>query len=239
MPSAIAPPTSGPSATAIPVTALNRPIAAPRFSGGKRGGQQRQPQRQHQRRTGPLGCPGRDEEADAGRERGRRRGCGEQAQPDRVEGPAAVAVAERGGCDQQHREAQVVGVDRPLQVLDRGAQVEPDRAQRRRHHQRVEGRHQRADRSQGDHPGGRRLLACPSGFRAHLASAFPVVRRRNCRSMDRDPAKARNPSLDRTRTRRDSAGSRETIAWPKPAPRRWAAAGRGLRTTPEAGGSSR
>jgi hypothetical protein len=35
MPSAIAPPTSGPSATAIPVTALNRPIAAPRFSGGK------------------------------------------------------------------------------------------------------------------------------------------------------------------------------------------------------------
>ena len=35
MPSAIAPPTSGPIATAIPVTALNRPIAAPRFSGGK------------------------------------------------------------------------------------------------------------------------------------------------------------------------------------------------------------
>ena len=34
IPSAIAPPTSGPSATAIPVTALNRPIAVPRFSGG-------------------------------------------------------------------------------------------------------------------------------------------------------------------------------------------------------------
>ena len=35
MPSTIAPPTSGPIATEIPVTALNRPIAAPRFSGGK------------------------------------------------------------------------------------------------------------------------------------------------------------------------------------------------------------
>ena len=34
MPSAIAPPTSGPLATAIPVTALNRPIAAPLRSGG-------------------------------------------------------------------------------------------------------------------------------------------------------------------------------------------------------------
>ena len=33
-PSTIAPPTSGPQATAIPVTALNRPSAAPRRSGG-------------------------------------------------------------------------------------------------------------------------------------------------------------------------------------------------------------
>ena len=35
MPSTIAPPTSGPRATEIPVTALKRPIAAPLFSGGK------------------------------------------------------------------------------------------------------------------------------------------------------------------------------------------------------------
>jgi hypothetical protein len=34
MPSTIAPPTSGPLATAIPVIALKIPIAAPRFSGG-------------------------------------------------------------------------------------------------------------------------------------------------------------------------------------------------------------
>ena len=34
-PSTTAPPTSGPLATASPVTALNRPTAAPRFSGGK------------------------------------------------------------------------------------------------------------------------------------------------------------------------------------------------------------
>jgi hypothetical protein len=33
-PSTIAPPTSGPLATARPVMALNTPIAAPRFSGG-------------------------------------------------------------------------------------------------------------------------------------------------------------------------------------------------------------
>jgi hypothetical protein len=35
MPSTIAPPISGPLATAIPVTALNRPIAVPLRSGGK------------------------------------------------------------------------------------------------------------------------------------------------------------------------------------------------------------
>jgi hypothetical protein len=35
MPCTIAPPTMGPSATAMPVTALNMPIAVPRFSGGK------------------------------------------------------------------------------------------------------------------------------------------------------------------------------------------------------------
>src|SRR5262249_55911423 len=35
MPCTIAPPTIGPSATAMPVTALNMPIAVPRFSGGK------------------------------------------------------------------------------------------------------------------------------------------------------------------------------------------------------------
>ena len=35
IPSTIAPPTSGPRATEIPVIALKRPIAAPRFSGGK------------------------------------------------------------------------------------------------------------------------------------------------------------------------------------------------------------
>ena len=34
MPRTIAPPTIGPSATAIPVTALNSPIAVPRFSAG-------------------------------------------------------------------------------------------------------------------------------------------------------------------------------------------------------------
>src|SRR3954447_6255783 len=120
MPSAIAPPTRGPSATAIAVPALNRPIAAPRFSGGKAAVKSVSPSVS----TSAAPAPGRPGPPRGSRRRAagrpppaaggggaRRGGGGERAQSDRVKGRAAVAIAQRSGGDQQHREAQVVGVD--------------------------------------------------------------------------------------------------------------------------------
>ena len=182
MPSAIAPPTSGPMRDRDPGDRAEQADRRSPALGRERGAQQRQTQRQHERRAGALDCPGHDQPADAGRQRARRRRRGEQAQPDGVEGAAPVPVAERSSGDQQHREAQVVGVDRPLELLDRGAQIEPDRAQSGRDHERVQGGHQRADGGQGDHPCGRRPLTCLCGSRAHLTPRLLVVRRRNCRS---------------------------------------------------------
>jgi hypothetical protein len=97
--------------------------------GRKSGAEERQTQRQHQRRAGPLDCPSCDQPANVGRQPTRGRRPGEHGQPDRVEGAAPVPVAERSRGDQQDREAQVVRVDGPLELLDRGAEIEPDRAQ--------------------------------------------------------------------------------------------------------------
>ena len=163
--------------------------------GREGGGQQRQPQRQHQSRAGPLGCPGRDEEADAGRQRGRRRGRGEQAQPDRVEGPAPVAVAERGGGDEQaprssgcRRSPSIRGprARRP----DRGGSCSatstppacpgPPSASR-----------SRSARRPMPSPSSWASVWIPGSSRSSLFS----VRRRNCRFMNRDPARGENPLL--------------------------------------------
>ena len=96
------------------------------------------------------------------------------AEPDRVEVAAAVAVAQRGAGDQQHGEAEVVRVDRPLELLDRRAEVEPDRAQRRRHHQRVQRGHQRADGRQRHDPSGRGLRAGSVHGTSFPSRSFPV-----------------------------------------------------------------
>ena len=119
--------------------------------------QQGQAERHEQRRAGALHGARGDQPADVGRQRAGGRGRGEERQAEGVEVAPPVAVAERRAGHQQHGEAEVVGVDRPLELLDRGAEVEADRAQRRRHHQRVERRHQRADGGQHDDPAGRRL----------------------------------------------------------------------------------
>src|SRR3712207_7041854 len=51
-------------------------------------------------------------------------GAGEQSEPGGVEVAAPVAVAECRAGHQQHGEAEVVGVDGPLQLLDRCAQID-------------------------------------------------------------------------------------------------------------------
>ena len=96
-----------------------------------------------------------------------------RAESSGIEPPAPVAIAERRRRDQEHGDAQVVGVHRPLQVLDRGAEIEPDRAQRGRHHQGVQGGHQRADCGQGDHP------CCRSAGSACAVIGLPSSRLRS------------------------------------------------------------
>ena len=93
MPSTIAPPTSGPMATEIPVTALNRPIAALR-SGGKAALSSVRPSVS----TVPRSPPGplrRDQPADLRRQRTRGRRRREQPEPSGIEPPPPVAIAER------------------------------------------------------------------------------------------------------------------------------------------------
>jgi RNA polymerase sigma-70 factor (ECF subfamily) len=70
-----------------------------------------------------------------------------------------------------------LGVDRPLELLDGGVQIEPDRAQRRCDHERVERRHQRADGRERDDPSRRRspflCLGCPG---SHVRFPFRSLR---------------------------------------------------------------
>src|SRR3954451_21654011 len=170
-----APPISGPLATARPVMALNIPIAAPRFSGGKAalnsarpsGTRSAEPAPCRARaamRTPTVGASahaaeaaGGNEDPDVRRRRARGRSRREQRHAYGVEVAPPVAVAERRPGHQQHREAQVVGVDGPLELLDGGAEGEADRAQRGGHPQRVKRRHQRADSGQHDDPAGHAL----------------------------------------------------------------------------------
>ena len=93
-PSTIAPPTSGPLATARPVIALKMPIAAPRFWVERRA-EQGQAERHDQGRAGALDGARRDQGADVGRERAGRRSRREEPEPEGVEPAAAEAVAER------------------------------------------------------------------------------------------------------------------------------------------------
>ena len=92
--------------------------------------QERHRERHHQRGAGALHRARGDQPADVARQGagGRRRD--EQAEADREHAPSPEAVAKRGARQQQHRKAQVIGVDRPLERFDRRAEVEPDRAQR-------------------------------------------------------------------------------------------------------------
>ena len=124
---------------------------------GRVGGrQQRQRQRGDDRAPGALQRAGQDERA-------RRRGQGRGGRGEREEGEAGQedaaapeAVAERGGRDEQHREGQRVGVDRPLQVLDGRAEVLPDRGQRDRDDEVVQRGHEQrgGDDEEGAQGGG-------------------------------------------------------------------------------------
>ena len=79
------------------------------------------------------------------------RGGREDPDPDQEHAPAAEAVAERRAGEQEDGERERVGVDGPLEVLERGAEIAADARQRRRDDEVVERDHE--DRDGGDREG--------------------------------------------------------------------------------------
>ena len=158
-PSAMAPPTTGPAMSASPVTPLNIPSALARSSRGNAALKSAIASGMTSAAPAPwtaraaISAPMLPASAHAAEATtNKREASGEHA-------PAPEAVAERRAGQQQHGEAQVIGIDRPLQRLDRGAEIKPDRAQRGRDDQRVERDHERRHRGQRKHPGFVRCFA--------------------------------------------------------------------------------
>ena len=112
----------------------------------------RQRQRHHDRAAEALHGAGEVQRLDRRRERGRDRAEREDADADREHPPAAEAVAERGAGQEQHRERQRVGVDRPLEALERRVQVRADHGDRGRDDEVVERDHEERDRGDRERP---------------------------------------------------------------------------------------
>ena len=117
--------------------------------------EQRQGERHDDRSAGPLQRAGDDERIDRRRERRGRGGDREDPHSDREHPLAAEAVAERRAGEQQHREGERVGVDRPLEALERGAQVSSDDREGHRDDEVVEGDHEQAQGRDDERPEGR------------------------------------------------------------------------------------
>ncbi len=137
------------------------PQGDPPASCGECLGEQGQRQRGDRGGADPLDRPGGDQRA-CGRRQRREGGAGGEDGEAGDEDPApAEAVAERGAGDQQHREAERVGVDHPLQGVDAGAEVPADARQGCGDHEVVEGDHEERCRDEGEGPAG--AGACHGG----------------------------------------------------------------------------
>ena len=106
----------GPVATARPLTAPQMPRPC-RGGGRDGGGEQGQGQRHHDRGADALDRAGGDERVDAGRERGRGGGAGEDREAHGEEPAAAETVTECGAEHEEDGEGERVRVHRPFQVL--------------------------------------------------------------------------------------------------------------------------
>ncbi len=133
------------------------PSARPRRSAGTAALRMRQRERRDDRAAEALEGAGGDERLDRGRQgsqRGRER---EDPQADHEHPPPAEAVAEGSAGQEEDRERQRVRVDRPLELLDRRAEVGADHGQRRRDDEVVERDHDERDRR--DHEGPERSVS--------------------------------------------------------------------------------
>jgi len=137
-------------------------------------GKQRHRERHHQRRAGPLHGARRDQPAGAARKRARARCDHEQPEAGCEHAPAPPVVAERGGGQQQHCQAQVVGVYRPLQRLHRGAKIGAHCAQCGRDREGVESDHELRNGPQRQDPRSVGFFAAFVDHRASIRSGAVV-----------------------------------------------------------------
>ena len=164
------PPTSGPSATAMPLMPDQTPSATPRRSGGNASASSVSVSGVTIGGADALRRARCDQQADARRQGGSRRGDREQRQAGDEDAPAAEAIAERGAGQQQHGVGEHVGVDGPFQRLDRGAQVAVDARQRDADDEVVEHDHEQPD---GNDPEGPASAVACCRLR-HPAASFLV-----------------------------------------------------------------
>ena len=116
------------------------------------GADQGQSERDDERGARTLACPTGDEHGGVRGERARRRRRREHPQTRRVHAAAAEPVAQRRGREQQHRHDEVVGVDRPFELVGPRAEVALDGGERGGDDERVKGGHERGDGGEGEHP---------------------------------------------------------------------------------------
>ncbi len=128
------------------------PEGDPAVAAAKRVGEQRQGRREHDRTADTLPGPGQDEEQRGLREAAQQRPDGEHGRADGEHQPSTEPVRQRAGRQQQGGQRQSVGVDRPLQVRQRGAERPPDVRQRHVHDRDVKQQHEDADADRRERP---------------------------------------------------------------------------------------
>jgi hypothetical protein len=135
--------------------------------GGNRAREERERERHDGRGADALERAGGDERPGAGREGGSDRREAEERDPGDEHPTPAEPVAERRGGDHEARERERVGVDHPLQLLERGAQLGAQDRQGGGHDEVVEGghEHRQGGGDQGE-AGARRAAAAGRRFRA-------------------------------------------------------------------------
>ena len=122
------PPRNGPMAPAMPPSPDQAPIAAARSGAVERRRDQREAARGEQRAADALQGPGRDQLLDVRGQPADQRGEREPHDPDQEHPPPAEVVAQRAAEQDQRGERERVGVDRPLQAGEPGAELGADAA---------------------------------------------------------------------------------------------------------------
>ena len=178
MPLTIAPPTSGPSATARPLIPPQMPSARPRRSAGTEADRMvsvngitiAPPRPWAARATSSAKIDGASAAAaDADRE---------DRDADHQQPPPAEAVAQRRAGQQQHGEGQRVRVDRPLKPAEAGVQILAEHRDRGRHDEVVQRDHEHRDRGDRQRPQRLRRHCQPRPRGVRHARRLPLDARR-------------------------------------------------------------